>query len=134
MIGVKLKNPEFGLTIQSFQQSEKGVVNAQLVDRINRQFYAEINLDNEDVLKIKKMLSNNELDEEETLGKNTQVYDEVASKMIAWRDSILKNPITIEYEIKENENSYVQKSEKFCIEKYDGRYLVISLVEPKETC
>ena len=62
---------------------------------------------------------------------------EVKEKLIEisrnWRNSILKNPLALNYE-EEQEDSYVEKINKFCVELYDNKYLVVDLSVQKETC
>ena len=61
-----------------------------------------------------------------------ETAEEIAPKIIAWRDEILKYPIEINYLNMETNN---KKIGYYCIKKYDNVYLVADLTKPvnKET-
>jgi hypothetical protein len=54
------------------------------------------------------------------------LYRITAPLLEEWRDSVLKEPITINYNDDE--------SNTYCVEKFDNKYLVVNLKEPKTEC
>ncbi|MEK6800505.1 MAG: hypothetical protein AABY05_01095 [Nanoarchaeota archaeon] len=58
---------------------------------------------------------------------------EIIGKTAEWRDSVLKNPISINYKTL-SDNQFVLKTETFCVQKIDDLYLNINLNEPKSSC
>lgn len=61
----------------------------------------------------------------------TNVYQEVVTKSIVWRNSVLKNPIEIAYFDLKTEQSI---NEKYCVDLKDNSYLVVDFKVPGENC
>ena len=121
ILNPQIEPSEFGALILGIPE---GKISATIIDNTDNKIYGEVSLSQDNMLILKKTKGDfSGLEENEIiLPQNSRLYQEIAPKLMQWRDSVLSKPIKI-----------TDINQEFCVRKVNS-YLVINLDTPSSNC